>query len=162
VRIRPATAADIPLMLELERENPTSVNWSHEHYKSLFRTAPELSRYFVLVAEDPPESKSLTVSAIASSMVGYLAAHCVDSDWELQYVAVAKEFRRRGVGTSLVNEFISHVRATGGNRIFLEVRESNQGARRLYSTLGFEEAGLRKSYYANPPEDAILCSLRLY
>jgi [ribosomal protein S18]-alanine N-acetyltransferase len=163
VRIRRATAADIPLMVELERENPTSVNWSHEHYKSLFRTtAPELSRYFVQVAEDPSESKSLTVSATASPIVGYLAAHCVDSDWELQYVVVAKQFRRRGVGTSLVNEFICHVRATGGSRIFLEVRESNQSARRLYNTLGFEEAGLRKSYYANPPEDAILCRLRLY
>ncbi len=41
---------------------------------------------------------------------------------------------------------------THGNWIFLEVRESNQSARRLYSTLGFEETGLRKSYYSNPPD----------
>ncbi len=162
MRIRPATPSDTPFMLELERENPTSVNWSHEHYKSLFRiAAPGLSKYFVLVAEDPSESKSVAASTPASPIVGYLAAHCVDRDWELQYVVVAKEFRRRRVGTSLMNEFISHVRATGGSQIFLEVRESNQGARRLYSGLGFEEAGLRKSYYANPSEDAILCRLRL-
>jgi ribosomal-protein-alanine N-acetyltransferase len=149
-------------MVELERENPTSVNWSHEHYEGLFRTtAPELSRYFVLVAEDPYESKNMIVSATALPIVGYLAALCVDRFWELQYVVVAKEFRRRSVGTSLVSEFISHVRATGGSRIFLEVRESNEGARRMYNTLGFEETGLRKRYYADPLEDAILCRLRL-
>ena len=86
----------------------------------------------------------------------------VDSDWEVQYIVVAKEFRRRGMGTRLLNEFISYVRSTSGRRIFLEVRESNQGARRLYSALGFEETGLRKSYYANPVEDAILYLLSLY
>ena len=95
-------------------------------------------------------------------MVAYLAAHCVAGDWELQYIVVAKESRRRGVGTNLLNEFIAHVRAKGGGAISLEVRESNQSARALYRKLGFEETGLRKSYYSNPAEDAILCLLRLY
>jgi ribosomal-protein-alanine N-acetyltransferase len=150
-------------MAELERETPTSANWSHEHYEGLFRTAaPEMSGYFVLVVEDPSESKSLTESASTSPMVAYLAARCVDSEWELQYIVVAKKSRRRGVGAYLLGEFISYVRETGGGRIFLEVRELNQSARRLYSSLGFEETGLRKSYYSNPPEDAILCRLRLY
>jgi ribosomal-protein-alanine N-acetyltransferase len=163
MRVRPATRADIPAMLELEREVPTSANWSHEHYESLFRTAAtELSRYFVLVVEDASESKSLTEAAPTSVIVAYLAAHCIDGDWELQYIVVAKKSRRRGVGAYLLNEFISHVRGTGGSRIFLEVRESNQSARRLYKTLDFKEVGLRKSYYPNPPEDAILYQLRLY
>jgi [ribosomal protein S18]-alanine N-acetyltransferase len=161
VRIRRATPTDIPLMVELERENPTSANWSHEHYESLFGI-PELSKYFVLVAEDPSESRSVTVSAPTSPIVAYLAAHCLDSDWELQYIAVAKESRRRGVGTYLLNEFISLVRATSGSRIFLEVRESNQSARAFYRKAGFEETGSRKSYYSDPSEDAILCRLRLY
>jgi ribosomal-protein-alanine N-acetyltransferase len=150
-------------MMNLERENPISANWSHEHYESLFATTtPELSQNFVVVVEEPSESKSATVSAPTSPIVAYLAAHRVDSDWELQYIVVARESRRRGVGTYLMNEFISYARATRGNWIFLEVRESNQSARRLYSALGFEETGLRKSYYSNPPEDAILCRLRLY
>lgn len=149
-------------MAELERENPTSANWSHEHFESLFRTtAPEPSGYFVLVVEDPSELESVADSAPDSPMVAYLAAHCAAGDWELQYIVVAREFQRRGVGTNLLNEFISHVRATGGSGIFLEVRESNQSARALYRKLGFAETGLRKSYYSNPPEDAILCSLRL-
>jgi ribosomal-protein-alanine N-acetyltransferase len=149
-------------MEKLERENPTSVNWSHEHFESLFRTAPESSKYFVLVAEVPSKPGSVIVSAPTSPIVAYLAAHCVDSDWELQYIVVAKESRRRGVGTFLLNQFISYVRATSGARIFLEVRESNQSARALYRKLDFKETGLRRSYYSNPPEDAILCRLSLY
>jgi [ribosomal protein S18]-alanine N-acetyltransferase len=162
MRVRRAQAADIPAMLKLERENPTSVNWSHEHYENLFRSAaPEPSRYLVLVVEDPSESKSVTESSTTPSIVAYLAAHHVDRDWELQYIVVAKESRRMGLGTYLLNEFISHVRATSGNRIFLEVRESNHAARALYRKAGFEPAGLRKSYYSNPAEDAILLRLAL-
>jgi ribosomal-protein-alanine N-acetyltransferase len=150
-------------MLELDREIPTSANWSLEHYESLFRTAaPELSRYFVLVVEDPPESRRLTKSAPTSPIIAYLAAHCVGDEWGLQYIVVAKKSQHRGVGAYLMKEFISYVREAGGSRIFLEVRESNQSARRLYNTIGFEETGLRKSYYSNPPEDAILYQLRLY
>ena len=163
MRIRRATPSDIPAMVELERESRTSANWSHEHYESLFRTTPrELSENFVVVVEDSSELQSLTVSTPPFPIVAYLAARRVDSDWEVQYIVVAKEFRHRGVGTGLLCEFISHARATGGSRVFLEVRESNRSARRLYSRLGFEEMGLRKSYYANPAEDAILYRLSLY
>jgi ribosomal-protein-alanine acetyltransferase len=150
-------------MVELERESRSSSRWSLKHYESFFRTTTaELSENFILVVEDSSKSKKLTAFAPPFLIVAYLAAHRVDSEWELQYIAVAKEFRRRGVGTRLLNEFISHVRSTGGSQVFLEVRESNQSARRLYSTLGFEETGLRKSYYANPPEDAIHYRLSLY
>jgi ribosomal-protein-alanine acetyltransferase len=150
-------------MAELERESRSSGHWSLKHYESFFgTTTAELSENFVVVVEDPSKSKSLTVFAPPFPIIAYLAAHRVDSDWEVQYIAVAKEFRRHGVGTRLMSDFISYVQSTGGSRIFLEVRESNQSARRLYSTLGFEETGLRKSYYANPPEDAILYRLSLY
>jgi ribosomal-protein-alanine acetyltransferase len=147
----------------LKLESPTSSNWSNEHYESLFRTtAPELSKDFILVAEDPPESRSATVSTPTSPLLAYLVAHCVDREWELQYVIVAKRFRRRGLATLLLNELVEHARSGNANAIFLEVRESNQSARALYRKLGFQETGVRKSYYSTPPEDAILCSLRLY
>jgi ribosomal-protein-alanine N-acetyltransferase len=150
-------------MVDLEREVPTSANWSHRHYESLFKTADsEPSGYFVLVVEDPSCSRSVTEFNGTSQIIAYLTAHQVDRDWELQYMVVARESRRFGVGTYLLNEFISYVRATGGSWIFLEVRQSNQSARALYRKMGFEETGLRKSYYSNPPEDAILCRLSLY
>ena len=163
MRIRQATRSDIPAMLTLENENPTSANWSHEHYESLFRTtAPGLSKYFVLVADEPSESKGLTGSAAASSIVAYLAAQCVDREWELHYVVVAKKSRRRSLATLLLNQLVEHARSKNANAIFLEVRESNSGARALYRKMGFEEIDVRKSYYPDTTEDAIRCRLRLY
>jgi ribosomal-protein-alanine N-acetyltransferase len=65
------------------------------------------------------------------------------------------------VGARLVGEFVKHARAARGSEIFLEVRESNEAARGLYRKMGFEATGLRKSYYSDPAEDAILCRLGL-
>jgi len=161
VRIRPATRNDIRAMELLKLESPTSSNWSNEHYESLFRAAaPESSKYFVLVVEDQFESRNATSSAASSSVAGYLVAHCVDREWELQYIVVAKQARRRGLATLLLNELIEQLRSRSIDAIFLEVRESNESARALYRKAGFEETGLRRSYYSNPPEDAILCRLR--
>jgi [ribosomal protein S18]-alanine N-acetyltransferase len=158
VRIRRATRDDIQGMQGLEPPN-----WSPEHYEDLFRpTAPELSKYFVLVAEDSLESRSATVIASTSPIVAYLAAHCVDSDWELQYVVVARESRRHGIGERLLGELVEHVRSVHGREIFLEVRESNRNARVLYRKMGFEEIGRRKGYYADTAEEAIRCRLSLY
>jgi ribosomal-protein-alanine acetyltransferase len=149
-------------MMELHREASTSA-WTRGHYESLFRAdALELSSYFVLVVEDPSESRNETASTPTSQIVAHLVALCVDRDWELQYVVVGKEFRLRGLATLLLNELIEHARSRNAKAIFLEVRESNQSARALYRKAGFDEAGLRKSYYSHPPEDAILCRLRLY
>jgi [ribosomal protein S18]-alanine N-acetyltransferase len=162
MNVRRATRADIRAMVEIERENPTSTNWSHEHYESLFRTVtPESSRYFVLVVEDQAESRSMTLSPAISPIVAYLAAHCVDSDWELQYIVVAKKFRSSGLATLLLHGLMKHARANNASAIFLEVRESNQSARSLYRKLGFVQAGSRKSYYSNPSEDAALYRLSL-
>jgi [ribosomal protein S18]-alanine N-acetyltransferase len=149
-------------MLELHREASTSA-WTQGQYESLFRAdAPELSSYFVLVVEDPSESRNVTGYTPTSQIVAHLVALCVGRDWELQYLVVGEKFRLRGLATLLLNELIEYARSRNARAIFLEVRESNQSARALYRKLGFEETGLRKSYYSDPPEDAILCSLRLY
>jgi [ribosomal protein S18]-alanine N-acetyltransferase len=163
VQVRRASRNDIRAMETLKLESPASSNWSNEHYESLFRTtAPESSRYFVLVAEDSYQSGSAVVPAPISPIVAYLVAHCIDRDWELQYIVVAKRFRRRGLATLLLNELVEHARSRNAEAIFLEVREANQSARALYRKAGFGETGLRRSYYSNPVEDAILCRLRLY
>ncbi len=102
------------------------------------------------------------MSGQTSPIVAYLAAHCVDREWELQYIVVSRKFRRRSLATLLLNELVEHARSRNADAIFLEVRESNQAARALYCKVGFTETGLRKSYYSNPAEDAILCRLSLY
>ena len=64
--------------------------------------------------------------------------------------------RRRGLGSHLLGEFLHHVQSNGGREVFLEVRESNRAARELYEKWAFIEAGRRKSYYQDPPEDALV------
>jgi ribosomal-protein-alanine N-acetyltransferase len=135
---------DVPAMMDLERQSPAAAHWSRGQHEALFVTAegqPQSER-FALVVEGEGESPEI---------LAFLVAHRVDLEW------VAAAARRRGVGTHLLGEFVAHAREEQGSGIFLEVRESNRSARALYRKAGFEEVGLRKSYYSNPVEDAILC-----
>jgi [ribosomal protein S18]-alanine N-acetyltransferase len=75
---------------------------------------------------------------------------------------VAERARRRGVADGLLEGLLRYVRATRGTVIWLEVRESNHPARRLYLKHGFHETGRRPRYYNSPLEDALLYELRLY
>jgi ribosomal-protein-alanine N-acetyltransferase len=150
-------------MMDLERQNPLAAHWSRPQYEGLFVDPKQQpSEPFVLIAQDdheperPPESISSSPRILA-----FLVAHRLDAEWELENIVVAEAARRRGVGETLLRAFIAHARAGRGNRIFLEVRGSNHAARSLYRKAGFEEAGIRKSYYFDPVEDAILCRLSL-
>ncbi len=91
-----------------------------------------------------------------TGVLGFLIAHKIDSEWELENIAVAEKARRHGVATRLLTELVEHARAENGRAIFLEVRESNHLARSLYRKAGFEETGVRKNYYSDPRESAIL------
>lgn len=96
---------------------------------------------------------SCDVAVVDGSVAGFVVwrATC-PSETEILNLAVQARFRRRGVAAALLR---SVVRARPGE-IFLEVRESNKAARRLYYSLGFEEAGTRPEYYEEPPEAAIV------
>jgi ribosomal-protein-alanine N-acetyltransferase len=154
VRVRRANPADISAMIDLEGQSASAAHWSRSQYDALFVTASgQPSERLAWVAED--ESGAAWIYA-------FLVARRVDAEWELENIVVDGTARRRGVGTLLLRELVEHAKAERGSGIFLEVRESNQGARALYQKFGFEETGLRKSYYPNPPEDAILYQLSLY
>ena len=152
--VRRATAADVPAMMDLERQSPTAAHWSPQRYEDLFVTisGQQKSERLAWIVEEERGARGVLALLIAQK---------VDAEWELENLVVAADARRTGVGTGLVGEFVEHARAARGSEIFLEVRESNEGARALYRKMGFEETGLRKSYYSDPAEDAILCRLRL-
>ena len=97
----------------------------------------------------------------APEILAFLVARRVGAEWELENLVVAQEARRQGIGSLLVFELVAHARAQRGTAIFLEVRESNRIARALYCKAGFKGQTLRKSYYSNPTEDAILLRLAL-
>lgn len=137
--VRPATPADLSRMMEIARHAITAAQWTRPQYEHAFSSG----RLILVIEED---------SAVAGFVVGRGAA----SEWEIENIAVTGTARRRGLGSRLLGEFLHHVRSSGAAEVFLEVRESNRAARKLYEKWAFIEAGRRKSYYQDPQEDALV------
>lgn len=150
--VRTATSEDIPRMLELERGCPSAAHWSEQQYRKNIVTL-QIS-YLCLVAEGTlvPDS----VRSNGRTVLGFLVAHQVADQWELENIVVADAARCKGIGTRLLQAFLDRAIQTQADSLFLEVRESNTAARKLYEKLNFCETGRRKAYYSNPAEDAIL------
>ena len=136
-------------MLRLERSSSMAAHWSEAEYWRLFQEG--LRSRLALVACQPqgPPDQHLC-------LVGFLIAREVATEWELENVVVAEESRGNGVGTQLMQGLLENVQQMKGACVFLEVRESNLAARKLYEKFGFAQTGCRKSYYMKPLEDAVL------
>lgn len=141
MKLRPATIDDVPTLMALEKYAVTAAHWSVEQYRAVF--LPGTPR-IALVLED------------ADAIQGFLIARAVGPEWELENIAIAGPARRRGLGTRLLGEFLDAARAHGATAVFLEVRESNAAARRLYEKWAFTESGRRDAYYRDPQEAAII------
>ena len=98
------------------------------------------------------------VAEEAGDLVGVSAARTVADEVEVLTLGVAASWRRRGVGRSLMVAALTEAGQAGAARVFLEVRESNRGARAFYAELGFIETGRRRNYYRDPAEDALVLS----
>ena len=110
--------------------------------------------------ESSLKDKNQQVFVIEESgkILGYGAVMMVLDECEILRIAVSGSFRRKGLGSRLLDEMIAFGK-TGGSRLFyLEVRASNTAAVKLYKKKGFKETGRRKNYYTNPTEDAVLMS----
>ncbi len=146
-------------MIELDRQSPSAAHWSRQQYETLFATGDaDLPRHLVWVA-DGADAGTQEIVGEPRRLLAMLVARAVDSEWEVENIVVEETYRRRGVGTHLVCEFIEHASGANASAVFLEVRQSNQPARALYCKLGFVETGSRTAYYATPREDAILYRL---
>ena len=95
------------------------------------------------------------------NVAGFVISRLVAGELHINNVAVRPEVRRRGVGAKLLAAVLSHGRSQGARLAFLEVRAGNEAAQGLYRRCGFQVAGRRKAYYAQPAEDALLMSLSL-
>lgn len=89
-------------------------------------------------------------------IVGYCGAWLVIDEAHITNIAVLPEFRGRGFGEALLNKMIEQCREKGIERMTLEVRVSNIAAQSLYKKLGFLNGAIRKNYYSDNQEDAIV------
>ena len=89
-------------------------------------------------------------------LIGYLIASRYVDAWHVMNVAVAPEHRRHGIGGSLLERLFEVTAAEGRRGYTLEVRVSNEQAIRLYERLGFRPRGIRRGYYTDNREDALI------
>lgn len=156
LKIRPATADDIPLMIELERAVACAAHWTESQYAGLFSSGASQLQSLVLVAEVATEGTSGAPLATRASLLGFLVARQIAPEWELENIVVATSLRRKGIGKQLLKALLDAATETNSQAVFLEVRDSNHAARALYQKSGFRQVGRRNSYYRDPEEDAIL------
>lgn len=138
--IDPMRLRDVPGVLVVEKHSfPTP--WSrHAFLSELFEN--DRAYYIVAKAED--------------RIVGYAGVWLIAGEGHVTNVAVHPEFRQQGVGRQLMETLEALVRSRGGDRLTLEVRVSNDTAQRLYERLGYRGHGVRKGYYRDNNEDALI------
>ena len=89
-------------------------------------------------------------------LVGYVGSQSVAPEADVMNLAVAPEWRKKGIGRALMKALIAQLHSRGITALFLEVRVGNIPAQNLYRGLEFVEVGRRPKYYVNPTEDALI------
>jgi ribosomal-protein-alanine N-acetyltransferase len=110
---------------------------------------------------DHPRAKMEVAVAKDGAVIGYAVAWYVADESEIANIAVAPAARRMGVGALLLDRILRAAAEFGAKTVFLEVRESNEEARKLYEAREFEVAGRRLKYYRKPDEDALIMRRKL-
>lgn len=142
--VRPADERDLVRILRIEKEcftDPWSIN--------LFRDALGEPHNRVFVLEEDEDG-----------VVGYTVSVIVLDEGSLDNLAVTVSKRGQGGGRMLLENVLEDARKNGVKRFFLEVRSTNERAIELYDKAGFTRLSVRKSYYQDPVEDAIVMEMK--
>lgn len=131
MQIRRLTADDLPAVAAIQQASPEAAQWDPADYLAYH----------------------CTVAICNNTIAGFLVTRTIaPGEMEILNIAVAPEFRRQGIARHL----ISHDTVLVAGTVYLEVRASNQVARNLYKSIGFQEVASRPGYYSDPPETAIV------
>ncbi len=139
--IRELTQTEIPEIAEIERRC-FSHPWSDDSINDSF--ANSSNRFYI--------------AELDGVIAGYVGLSVIIDEGYILNVAVLPDYRRKGIAKALINHIISIYKEKLAF-LTLEVRPSNTAAIRLYESFGFEKAGLRKDYYREPKEDALILTL---
>ena len=140
ISIEPVGADDIPAIVRIERE-AFSDPWSEKSFRDALAHP---SIFFAAARRDD------------GPLVGYVVAWFVADEGQVANLAVAPAGWGMGIGRRLLETALEEGANRGVTEVYLEVRASNERARRLYGSSGFEEVGRRREYYRKPVEDAIV------
>jgi ribosomal-protein-alanine N-acetyltransferase len=149
LRIEPMRLDDLEEVLTIERASFPHP-WSRQAFVYELREN-RVARLWVVRAEAEAEPP----------VVGYLCLWFIADEVHVTNLAVHPAHRQRGIGRYLLGSLLELYRQEGARRAALEVRPSNDSARRLYEAFGFRQVGLRKGYYFDTGEDAVLMEASL-
>jgi ribosomal-protein-alanine N-acetyltransferase len=140
VELRRLEARDLDVVETIERES-YQTPWSRSMFDAELRK---------------PSSLALGAFTQDDVLVGYAFVSRYVDAWHVMNVAVADSFRRRGIASALLERLFEVTESDSRRGYTLEVRVSNTGAIRLYERLGFEPRGIRRGYYTDNREDALI------
>ncbi|MEC0175317.1 ribosomal protein S18-alanine N-acetyltransferase [Paenibacillus favisporus] len=143
---RPMTLEDIPAVMVIEHDAFT-LPWTEEAFRNEL-THNHFARYMMMEWNGEP--------------VGYAGMWTVIDEAHVTNIAVLSPYRGRKWGERLLLELMKTASQLGMKRMTLEVRVSNRVAQNLYMKMGFEPAGLRKGYYSDNQEDAMIMWAELF
>jgi ribosomal-protein-alanine N-acetyltransferase len=138
---------DLPFVLEIERlsfPNPWQESSFQGEIANLHISYPNVIIYRPL-----------------DKIVGYIIFWLVGDEAQISNLAVHPDYHRLGIGQSVLQQILATLRRLKAEQVILEVRPSNQAARTLYEKHGFKILGVRRGYYQNPPEDALVMAKKL-
>lgn len=144
MKIRLMTSDDIPAVFKIDQES-AALYW------------PESSYHFEV--EKNPSSRPWVAVNTANEPLGFLMLWLIVDEIHIANFAVAPCFRQQGIGRALLEYGLKKAWEEGARVSFLEVRASNKAAISLYRKLGFEVVNIRKNYYQDNHEDALLMNL---
>jgi len=143
--IVPFDRSHLDRVAELE-ELCFSLPWSREMFSDELKS--NIAHYFVAIDG-------------LDNIIGYIGMWKIIDEGHITNVAVSPNFRRRGIGDRLICELINKAKQLELVMLTLEVRKSNIPAQNLYSKYDFKEVGIRKKYYSDTNEDALIMTLEL-
>lgn len=138
LEIIPAGREHLPQIMKIERES-FSDPWSESGFEA------ELG-----------EDSCFIVAKDGDAVLGYAVLRMIGDECELFNIAVDASLRGMGTGGALLEAVLFYAKMHGAVQIWLEVRESNEPAIKLYEKYGFSSVGIRKNYYTDPVENAVL------
>lgn len=147
VQVRAAAMRDLAAVVALERSVAEAPHWRECDYAEIL--AGSGVRRCLLVVE------------MDDALAGFAVGKVIADVGELESIAVRAESRRTGVGKALCIAVVDWCHAYGASAVELEVRATSVAALALYGSLGFERVGLRRGYYLEPTDDAVLMRLSI-
>ena len=140
IRTRRMVPADIPQVVAIADSLPDAPHWKAEVYQGMLYPTR-----ICMVADDSD-----------GRVVGLGVMVLIPPQAELEAIAVNGERQRQGIAGNLLSDLLTELKRIHITEVILEVRESNRIAQAFYRASGFVETGLRRGYYADPQEDALL------